>query len=302
MIRRLALIILALFAVTANAADWRSISDVAGADVRVPAQPQRVVALSELDLDAALALGLRPVATLKGRGQGSAPRYLSERAGGIEIIGNFMQPSLGRLIELQPDLILAGGLPDSRLVQRLRAIAPTVVTYAVGGPWKAAFQNVAQALNRGSQYQAFMADYAARVEQLRMAIADRDQTTVSIVRWNPRGPAFMLRDAFSSLVIRDLGLRRPPAQRDPGAAHSPALSLEALQLLDADWLFVGTLRGAGEAAEALASVRELPTFDALQAARQGHVVVVDGSLWTSAAGPLAAMAILDDVAQAMTRD
>lgn len=286
-------------AATAGAAETRTVTDASGTVVRVPAQPQRVVALSELDLDAALALGLRPIATLKGRGQGAAPRYLGERAEDIEIVGNFMQPSLGRLIELQPDLILAGGLPDNRLVQRLRAIAPTVVTYAIGDPWKTAFRSVAGALNRMPQYEAFMADYRARIERLRAVIGKPAETTVSIVRWNPRGPSFMLRDAFSSRVIGDLGLKRPPAQREPGVAHSRALSLEALHLLDGDWLFVGTLRGDGGASEAMGRVRRLPAFDALHAAQQGHVVVVDGSLWTSTAGPLAAMAILDDVAQAM---
>lgn len=290
----------ALLTLTANAADWRNVTDAVGEDVKMPAQSQRVVALSELDLDAALALGVQPVATLKGRGQDTAPHYLGERAADIAIIGNFMQPSLGKLIEIKPDLILAGGIPDSRLVERLRAIAPTVVTYERGAEWKGSFRSVADILNRLPQFEQFMADYQARIEQLQVAIPNHADTTVSIVRWNPRGPSYMLRDSFSSLVIRDLGFKRPETQREPGAAHSPSLSLEALHLLDADWMFVGTLRGEGQAAQAMAEVRKLPAFDALAAARNDHVVVVDGSLWTSSGGPLAAMAILENVADAMT--
>lgn len=284
-----------------GAAESRQMTDVSGETVQVPAEPQRVVALSELDFDAALALGLQPVATLKGRGQDTAPHYLGERAADVAIIGNFMQPSLGKLVEIQPDLILAGGIPDSRLVARLRAIAPTVVTYERGADWKGAFRHVADTLNRMPEYEQFMRDYQARIEQLQGKLPDHADTTVSIVRWNPRGPSFMLRDSFASRVIRDLGFKRPEAQRKPGAAHSPSLSLEALHLLDGDWMFVGTLRGEGEAADAMAEVRALPAFDALDAAENDHVVVVDGSLWTSTGGPLAALAILDDVAAAMVQ-
>ena len=49
---------LLLFALPAQA---RSVTDAYGETVDVPDQPQRVVALSELDLDAMLALGKTPV-------------------------------------------------------------------------------------------------------------------------------------------------------------------------------------------------------------------------------------------------
>ena len=54
---------------TAAVADTRQIEDAFGHPVTVPSAPQRVITLSELDLDAALALGITPVGTINGRGQ-----------------------------------------------------------------------------------------------------------------------------------------------------------------------------------------------------------------------------------------
>lgn len=278
----------------------RTLTDASGTRVDVPDAPVRVVALSERDLDAALALGVTPIATINGRGQSSTPRYLGDRAAEIDILGNFMQPSLGALIEKQPDLILAGGVPDAQLIGRLRRIAPTVITYEGSETWQTSFERIAEVLDRTDEHASFMANYRQRADRLRNALGQRVGNSVSIVRWSARGPLFMLRDAFASRVLADVGLVRPPAQRRPGVAHSPPLSLEALDRLDADWLFLGTLRAAGESDGALKEARAMPAFHALGAVKQNHVVVVDGSLWTSNGGPLAACAVLNDVAEAMT--
>ncbi|MDN3518858.1 ABC transporter substrate-binding protein [Aquisalimonas lutea] len=297
--RLLAGVVLLGAATPALTAETRTMTDVTGAEVAVPEQPERVVALSERDLDALLALGLDPAGTTSGRGQNDVPGYLRERADDVPIVGHFMQPSLGRLVELQPDLILAGGLPDAQLIGRLRRIAPTVVTYRADDDWRSAFRNAAEALGREQRYRAFLERYRQRVADLRAAIGADADATVSIVRWNPRGPMYMQHDAFASTVIRDLGLARPAAQQEPGVAHSPPLSLEALERIDGDWLFLGTLRREGDARRALERAREMPAFRGLRAVRNGRVVEVDGSLWTSLGGPLAALAVLEDIEQAM---
>ncbi|WP_435105183.1 ABC transporter substrate-binding protein [Arhodomonas sp. AD133] len=293
-----ALTLVILGAAGARAAE-RSLTDASGEQVTVPQDPQRVITLSEPDLDAALALGVEPVGTVAGRGQAGPPRYLGERAASVEVIGQFMHPSMGRIIELQPDLILAGGVPDPQLIAQLRRVAPAVVTYQIGESWRQALQGAAEALHRQAEAEAFLARYRERATAVEAALGQHAGASVSIVRWNPRGPAYMQRDAFASRVIRDAGLRRPDHQQEPGTAHTPPLSLEALERIDADWIFVGTLQPAGEAVRALEQARDMPAFQALNAVQAGHVVSVDGSLWTGPGGPLGALAILADVEEAM---
>lgn len=58
---------------SSSAAKTNQVTDATGTSVKVPAAPERVVALSEMDLDAALALGVKPVGLTAGRGQKGAP-------------------------------------------------------------------------------------------------------------------------------------------------------------------------------------------------------------------------------------
>jgi len=223
------------------------------------------------------------------------PAYLAERAGDrIAPIGDLGNVNLEALIELQPDLILTGqDRPEA--IELLRSIAPTVVTFKWGTPWKQTLQDVAAVLGREKQAQAFMQRYDARVAEARQSLEGHQGDTLSIVRWNPKGPAYMHRDAFASRVALELGLHRPSYQQEPGFTHSLSLSLESLELLDANWLVIGTLSPSGEAVDAMRQARQTPAFARLSAVRNDHYATVDGSLWTSVGGPLAAMQIIDDI-------
>lgn len=290
------IILAAILAVPAVAAE-RVVIDAAERKVTVPAAPLRVLAMSELDLDALLALGIEPRGATRGRGQQSMPRYLGKAASTIASVGNFASPVPDLAIALQPDLILAGGVPDPELLARLGKIAPTVVTYRPGEHWQSALRRIGAVVGRSAQAEAVLAQYQQRAAALNARLLAQQGASVSVVRWNPHGPAYMLRDSFASLVLADLKLRRPASQQQPGAAHSPPLSMEALALIDADWLFVGTLDGAGGSALEAASAS--PAYRRLNAVKQGRMRAVDGSLWTGPGGPLAANAILADVEKAM---
>ena len=276
-------------------AGTRVFTDAAGKNVNVPSHPGRVAVVDELDLDAMLALGIKPWATTMARGQDRAARYLGDRRNGIEIIGAFFRPNIELLVKGEPDLILAGGLPHPVLLSHLGAVAPTAVTYTLGEDWQTAFARVADLFDARDRASAFMADYRQRADTLKAALANRGLGTVSIVRWNPKGPAFMQNDAFAVRVLADIGLRRPAQQDEPGIAHSKIISLENLHLIDAQIIFLGTLSDRGEAVTAMKRALETPAFRELTAVKNGRVIPVDGSLWTSLGGPLAALRILDDV-------
>lgn len=279
-------------------AGTRTITDATGTSVDVPEDPQRVVTLSELDLDAALALDVTPVGATAGRGQDGVPGYLADRAGDIPLVGTVTGPQLGKVIQADPDLILAGQVRDEQVLSKLREIAPTVVTYQVGDNWKDAFADVAEALGRTAKQKEFMAGYDDEVSSVRESLGPNSDAVVSIVRWTPKGPATINKGLFASSVIADLGLRRPPEQMQE-AVHSAPLSMENLDQIDADWIFLGTLSTTGPADTSLDDAVSQPAFAALGAAQDGHVVIVNGSMWMSLGGPIAATEVLDDVREAM---
>lgn len=284
----------------ANAADAApatfAINDAAGREVRVPTQPQRIVALSEIDLDILLALGVRPVGATNGRGSDRQPAYLGEQTRGIESVGSFAQPSIDRILMLQPDLILAGGHPEPQLLEQLQRIAPTVVSFRVGESWQDSFRRVATFIGHDDAALRVLDQYRSQAAALRERLQARAGTSVSIVRLSPLGPMAMLGDAFAGRVIADLGFTRPLAQQAPGAGHAPPLSRESLAEIDADWLFIGNFTPDPQGVAALAGE---PAFTALRAARLGHVREVDAMQWTVIGGPLAALSVLADIERAM---
>lgn len=79
--------------------------------------------------------------------------------------------------------------------------------------------------------------------------------------------------------------------------HSDVLSLENLSQVDGDWLFLATLNDDGQAA--LDSAKQSPAFNRLNVVQNERVVPVNGQLWSSANGPLAAQAILDGIENAL---
>jgi iron complex transport system substrate-binding protein len=79
--------------------------------------------------------------------------------------------------------------------------------------------------------------------------------------------------------------------------HSDVLSLENLSQVDGDWLFLATLNDDGQAA--LDSAKQSAAFNRLNVVQNERVVPVNGQLWSSANGPLAAQAILDDIENAL---
>lgn len=286
------------------ASNLRSVTDAFGHQVTIPAHVSRVVALSEPDLDALLALQQSPIAATKGRGQTGFPAYLGLQAqtGQIKQVGNFANPVLDLILAQQPDLILAGGISEPQLLAQLRQIAPVFVSFQAGTPWQTHLQKLASAIGKPSQAQELLRAYQSKTKALREQLAQKHlaNSQVSIVRWNPQGPAFMLQQAFASQVLADLGLQRPAAQRLPGYAHSPPLSMETLDKIDADWLFFGTLNQHHDAAkQAMQAAQKIPAFARLNAVRQGHWRTVDGSLWTGPGGPIAALTILAEVEKAM---
>ncbi|MFM4848641.1 MULTISPECIES: ABC transporter substrate-binding protein [Aeromonas] len=282
-------------------AGTRQVLDANGQSHTVPDDPQRVVVLSELDLDSALTLGVQPVGTVNGRGQGTLPRYLLDKAGkAIQVVGDLDNPNLEKLIDLEPDLILTGQTKPE-LLALLQEIAPTVVTGNWGEPWKTVFNRSANVMNKEAEAKAFLARYDARLAQARSKLAKHQGEQVSIVRWNPKGPSYMHGGTFASSVVTEMGLARPAHQIGDKSPHSPALSLESLNLLDGDWLVVGTLSASGDAVDAMKQAEQTPAFQQLDAIKGKRFGAVDGSLWTSTGGPQAALRVIEDVEGLLTK-
>lgn len=289
----------------------RTVTDAEGTEMAVPVRPQRIVTLSEPTLDGVLALGLTPIGTVSGRGQSGVPGYLTKEAGELPILGGIAEPNFEAIGQAKPDLIVVDGTSVNNnppVIEALRAIAPTAFVGYAGGDWRDTFTTLAEVLNQQEQAQQVLADYDARVAEVKKGLGAYRGQTFSIVRWQGASAALILKELPPGRALTDLGLRRPKNQDREGRGHSEPVSRENLAEIDADWMFFGTLGGASvdnpeaeggtdtdAAKKALTEAEKAPGFTTLTAYRDDHIILVDGSLWTSTGGPLLMRKIIDDV-------
>ena len=284
----------------AGAATTTQVTDAAGTKVEIPADPKRVVALSEMDLDASLALGVEPVGLTAGRGQKGAPQYLADQAKGIPVVGAVTGPDIEKVVQAEPDVILAGQLADEQVLAQLRKIAPTVVTIGDTKDWKKALELTGTTLGKSNEAEKFLADYATEAAALKTDLGPQAGASVSVARYSAKGTAVMQQGVFISDVLKDLGFERPGIQNDKGEGHSTPLSDENLKEIDGDWLFIGSL-DAGADGDLLAELAKKPAYQQLGAVRDEHATVIDGTKWTSLGGAQAAASVLDDIRKAMVK-
>ncbi|OWA00805.1 ABC transporter substrate-binding protein [Streptomyces sp. CS113] len=279
----------------------RQITDATGRKVDVPAEPKKVVTLSEPTLDAALALGVEPVGATAGRGQQGVSSYLADKAGTADVVATVAEADMEKLAALQPDLILLDETTAvKKEVSKLESIAPTVVTAQLNEDWKKAFSATADALNQKAEAERLLSGFDADVAATKSKLGENAGAVVSVVRWQNKAPSAVGRGVgHVGATITALGLGRPKDQQGVGTGHSEPVSLEKLATIDGDWLFFGTLGEKADSAKAYAEAKKVPNFGKLKAEREGHVVAVQGSAWNSAGGPLAARIVLDDLTKAL---
>ncbi|WP_116214827.1 ABC transporter substrate-binding protein [Streptomyces olivoreticuli] len=278
----------------------RTVKDATGKAIEVPANPQRIVTLTQEDLDAVLALGVKPVGITNGQGLNKPPAYLADKVKDINVVGNLLQPVMDKVVAAKPDLILAGDMQDEQMLKQLREITPaTLVTMAPTDDWKLSFRGVGNALNKMDRANKVIGDYEAKAKKAGEGLGANKGAEVSIVRWNPDGPSWMEKKQFASGVALDMGLKRPKAQDKDGNAHAPALSLEKINEIDGDWLFLSTLTSDGE--KALKDVQEKPAYKDLNAVKKNHAVTVNGSVWSTRGGPIASEVVVDDITKALSK-
>ncbi|MCG7599220.1 iron-siderophore ABC transporter substrate-binding protein [Halomonas sp. McH1-25] len=288
---------LGLCALTLSQAYARTLSTAYG-DVEVTDQPERVVTLYEGALDTALAAGVTPLAAVSTRGSDGVASYLQDRVEDIAIVGTAREINIEAVVAQRPDMILAAPrLPEDQY-QLLSRIAPTLVPASEPyqpDTWKEEARFFAQALGRESQIDEAISGIERRAAELS---DQHPRESASLVRWMPQGALVMSPMIFSSTLLTASGFDvSDGGVVKQGRPHSDPLSLENLSRIDNDWLFLATLNAEGE--QALASAKSSPAFARLDVVKRDQVVPVDGQLWTSATGPLAAEAILDDIEKAL---
>ncbi|WP_377319982.1 ABC transporter substrate-binding protein [Pimelobacter simplex] len=256
----------------------------------VPEQPKRVVVLEPVQLDTAVALGITPVGTAVASEETGVPSYLGPDAADIATVGTVTEPSLEKIAEEKPDLILGTESRHSDLYDQLSDIAPTVFMATQEDPWQDNVALVGEALGKPDEATSLLKAYDDRCA----AIAEEHQlagTTAQLVR--PRDEAVLSiygPTSFAGSTLECVGLTIP--ERDWEGSISVDISPERILEARGDLLFVTSSDPAD------AGTLPKPIKDNPKAFPAPHLV--DFSYWIAGVGPLGGQAVLDDLEEILS--
>ncbi|GII91632.1 ABC transporter substrate-binding protein [Sinosporangium siamense] len=280
-----------------GAAATREVTHTLGT-TKVPADPKRVVVLGDQTLDFAVAAGIKPVGISSTRGLSGPNPYIADQVAGVPVVGNLREINYEAVAKTEPDMIVAvGWLLDDASYKQLSGIAPTVTT---GDPkaeierWREDIVESGRVFGKPDVATRLVGEIEDKIKKTKEVLGDVKDEKVVLIRWADSGPTPMLRGMQAGQLLSELGYSWPSIVDKEAGGHGPALSLERLDEIDVDHIFVSTLNPAAD--KSLEEAKTQPAWTSLKAVKENRVKTVRNDLWNNSPGPLAAKAFLDDFA------
>lgn len=272
----------------------------------IPPHPQRVIAMDHDSLEVLVALGFKPIASVIPNRTGSKTLLLQDKIGEIVNLGRESQPNLEKMIQLKPDLILGMSI-NPQLYSLLSRIAPTVsVEYAHTG-WQKTFRQIAEIVDRRSIADEALSAYQKRLEMVRsLVLQNIGHRTLCVMRFYTtiQFNQFFTQNSFAVSVLDELGVVTiPDRQRQLRQVPNTAwgyfnTSLEQIDLLDADFMFVAIDPGARFSFDVY---QNSSLWQTLSVVKQNKVYIIDSGHWVFG-NILSANAILDDIVRHLLKE
>lgn len=268
---------------------------------KVPANPKKVVILTNEGTEALLALGVKPVGAVQSWTGKPWYDHISKDMDGVEVVGLESEVSLETIAGLEPDLIIGNKMRQEKVYEQLNAIAPTVMAETLRGDWQENFKFYAKVLNKESEGKKILDDYAKRVEEVKTNLGDKVNNEISMVRFMGADVRIYHLDTFSGVVLNQLGFKRPESQNVNDFAEK-GVTKERIPAMDGDYIFYFTFESDQESgAKFEKEFTEDPLFKKLNASQNGHVYKVSDVIWNTAGGIKAAYLMLDDIEKTFSK-
>lgn len=257
--------------------------DALDREVTIPAHPQRI--LTTQYLPEMLAVGVKPIGVVSHLLTGFVS--VKDQIGGIEDIGPANDPNLEKMLDMQPDLIIATDWDKDNL-DKLEKIAPTVF---VGWEGRDAFQHlndVAAVLGKTKEAADWTAKFnekaASAAEQLKSSVGPDETFGVVVIGgyekgqlrvYGPGNVGYVLYDALHFAMTDTVKREWDKGGHELGIQ----LSLEKLpEFASADRLFLVRFDNDPDFDQ---QVLNSALWKSLPAVKNGKVYEVDNNLWFS---------------------
>jgi len=160
-----------------SSAETRTVESPMG-PVELPVDPKRLVAIYATDIDVALVLDLPLVGGGTARGTGGEEPFASyqpeEELEGVKPLATYPEANYEQIAAVNPDCIINSTPPEGDRYERLSEIAPTLnLDEAQEEGWRPYLRAAAEAFERETLAQHFIADYEERVAGLKERVSQR---------------------------------------------------------------------------------------------------------------------------------
>ena len=270
----------------------RTLTDGLGHEVKIPANPQRIIA-SYLE-DYLVALGVTPVAQWSVAN--GIQDYLRDTLKDIPTIPYDLP--FEAVTGFGPDLLLIGSnsTVDGDKYDQYAKIAPTfVLGDETVGDWRKALLKIGEVLDKSDEAQKTLDEYERKAADAKAKIQETLPGQSVAAVWLVQNSFFVVSDNQSSgaLLYSDLGFAAPEVVQEiskSGTGNWNAISLEKLADLDADHLIlINSDKDAGS--EALND----PVWKNIPAVKNGKVYEYAADSSWLYYGPVASSQMIDNV-------
>lgn len=279
--------------------------------IEVPANPKKVVALTDDVLDSLIALGITPVgateAPIKSENTPWNP-YIKDKMKDVTVVGKEKEVNLGTIKELKPDLIIGSIKRDDKIYDKLKEIAPTVLT--VRNPtMKQTVLTVGEAVGKKDKAQDLLKDFDKKAKAFKENSKDKENIEVSLVRFSDGKAQIYYNVDIGSFVLNEAGVKRPKNQRKSWdnlnslvdtttqatskIPRSEEVKIQDMNKIDGDVIFYFTTDDKGKIEKNKWESNE--NWQTLKAVKNNKVIEVDPTYWHSVDSILSANKILEDL-------
>ncbi|MEK4966952.1 ABC transporter substrate-binding protein [Cytobacillus sp. FSL R7-0696] len=256
-----------------NSEDGTKTIEYLGKSYEIPANAERIVITGAMEaMEDALALDVHPVGAISVGGE--FPEIYTSITDKAESIGEKRQPNFEKVLELQPDVILATSKFPADVTEKLEKIATTIPVSYISTDWEANLKLMGEISGKEDKAEEVLNAYKEDVETAKASIAgELEGKKVAAVRIRA-GQVFVYpQDVFVNPVLySELGLE-VPAEIE-AAENQAQLSMEQLADMNPDHLFIQFAESENaEAKNALEDLQNDPIVKNITAFKEDQVYV-----------------------------
>jgi iron complex transport system substrate-binding protein len=259
-------------------AEPRTIVDFVRRQVTLETPPQRVVGMSASISEMLFAMGVTPVGVTAGMD-------FPPEAAGLPDFGTGYQPNLEALAALEPDLIIGNAQLNMNILDKLEAIAPTIMVMTMTA---SDVPHNVRLLGQATWHDT-QAEYLARAYEGFLALVDRlgaahQGPSIAFIVGTLDVPNFGKSTTYFGDMAKRLGaINIADGEADAGPFPGYAqLSIEAVVEADPDFVFTVTRGAPTPMPETMAAD---PIWSSLSAFANGRVIELDNRLFVESPGP-----------------